>query len=99
MFRRLFVAYAALLGVSLSAIFLVYTDASIAATFLVTGGTFGVMSIFGLVTRRDLTKLGSLLLMLLIGFVLVTAATHRLVSGLFHVEDRGAQSLKRPKLT
>ena len=66
----LFVAYAALLGVSLSAIFIVYTDASIATTFLVTGGTFGAMSIFGFVTRRDLTKLGSLLIMLLIGFVL-----------------------------
>jgi FtsH-binding integral membrane protein len=66
----LFVAYAALLGVSLSAIFIVYTDASIATTFLVTGGTFGVMSIFGFVTKRDLTKMGSLLFMLLIGFVL-----------------------------
>ena len=43
----LFIGYAALLGVSLSAIFIVYTDASIATTFLVTGGTFGVMSIFG----------------------------------------------------
>lgn len=66
----LFVVYAALLGVSLSAIFIVYTDASIATTFLVTGGTFGAMSIFGFVTRRDLTKLGSLLIMLLIGLVL-----------------------------
>jgi len=66
----LFVGYAALLGVSLSAIFVVYTDASIATTFLITGGTFGVMSIFGFVTKRDLTKMGSLLFMLLIGFVL-----------------------------
>src|SRR5512139_992057 len=66
----LFVGYAALLGVSLSAIFIVYTDASIATTFLVTGGTFGAMSIFGFVTKRDLTKMGSLLIMLLIGFVL-----------------------------
>ena len=66
----LFVGYAALLGVSLSAIFVVYTDASIATTFLVTAGTFGVMSVFGFVTKRDLTKLGSLLIMLLIGFVL-----------------------------
>ncbi len=66
----LFVVYAALLGVTLSAIFLVYTDASIATTFLVTGGTFGATSIFGFVTKRDLTKLGSLLIMLLIGFVL-----------------------------
>lgn len=68
----LFIAYAALLGVSLSAIFIVYTDASIATTFFVTAGTFGVMSIFGFVTKRDLTKLGSLLFMLLIGFVLGT---------------------------
>src|SRR3974377_1621293 len=64
----LFVVYAALLGVTLSAIFLVYTDASIATTFLVTGGTFGATSIFGFVTKRDLTKMGSLLIMLLIGF-------------------------------
>jgi FtsH-binding integral membrane protein len=68
----LFIGYAALLGVSLSAIFIVYTDASIATTFLVTGGTFGVMSIFGFVTKRDLTKMGSLMFMLLIGFVLGT---------------------------
>jgi hypothetical protein len=66
----LFVAYSALTGVTLSAIFLVYTDASIATTFFVTAGTFGVMSIFGFVTKRDLTQLGSLLVMLLIGFVL-----------------------------
>ncbi len=68
----LFVAYAALLGVTLSAIFLAYTDASIATTFLITGGTFGAMSVFGFVTKRDLTKMGSLMFMLLIGFVLGT---------------------------
>lgn len=68
----LFVAYAALLGLTLSAIFIVYTDASIATAFFVTGGTFGVMSIFGFVTKRDLTKMGSLLIMLLLGFVLGT---------------------------
>jgi FtsH-binding integral membrane protein len=66
----LFIAYAALLGMTLSAIFIVYTDASIATTFLVTAGTFGAMSIFGFVTKRDLTKLGSLMIMLLIGFLL-----------------------------
>jgi hypothetical protein len=66
----LFIVYAALLGVTLSSIFIVYTDASIATTFFITAGTFGVMSIFGFVTKRDLTKMGSLLFMLLIGFVL-----------------------------
>ncbi|HTP10388.1 MAG TPA: Bax inhibitor-1/YccA family protein [Anaerolineae bacterium] len=68
----IFIAYAALLGLTLSAIFIVYTDASIATTFFVTAGTFGVTSIFGFVTKRDLTKMGSLLFMLLIGFVLAS---------------------------
>jgi hypothetical protein len=66
----MFVAYAALLGVSLSAILLYYTQASITTTFFITAGTFGVMSIFGFVTKRDLTKMGSLLIMLLLGFLL-----------------------------
>ncbi len=66
----LFLAYSALLGVSLSAILLYYTQTSIALTFMVTAGTFGAMSIFGFVTKRDLTKLGSLMIMLLIGVIL-----------------------------
>lgn len=66
----LFLAYSALLGVSLSAILLYYTDTSIATTFVITGGTFGLMSLFGFVTKRDLTKLGSLMIMLLLGFIL-----------------------------
>ena len=68
----LFIAYSALTGVTLSVIFWVYTDASIATTFLVTAGTFGAMSLFGFVTKRDLTKMGSLLIMLLLGFVLAS---------------------------
>jgi uncharacterized protein len=66
----LFLVYAALLGVSLSAILLYYTQATITTTFLITAGTFGVMSIFGFVTKRDLTKLGNLMIMLLIGLIL-----------------------------
>ena len=68
----LFLAYSALTGITLSLIFLVYTDASIVTTFFITAGTFGVMSVFGFVTRRDLTKLGSLMIMLLLGFILAT---------------------------
>lgn len=68
----LFVGYSALMGVTLSAIFLVYTDASIYTTFFITGATFGAMSLFGFVTKRDLTKLGSLLFMLLLGFVVAS---------------------------
>jgi FtsH-binding integral membrane protein len=66
----LFLAYSALLGVSLSAILLYYTQTSIALTFMITAGTFGAMSIFGFVTKRDLTKMGSLMIMLLIGVIL-----------------------------
>ncbi|HSD84218.1 MAG TPA: Bax inhibitor-1/YccA family protein [Anaerolineae bacterium] len=68
----LFILYSALTGLTFSIIFLIYTDASIVTTFLITAGTFGAMSVFGYVTKRDLTKLGSLFLMLLIGFVLAS---------------------------
>ena len=68
----LFILYSALTGVTISVIFLIYTDASIATTFLVTAGTFGAMSVFGYVTKRDLTKLGNLLIMLLLGFVVAS---------------------------
>jgi FtsH-binding integral membrane protein len=66
----LFFAYAALTGVTISMIFLVYTDASITATFGVTAGTFAVMSVIGYVTKVDLTRLGGFLLMGLIGVML-----------------------------
>ena len=68
----IFFAYAALNGVTLSLIFWVYTDASIGVTFLVTAGTFGVMSMIGFVTQRDLTRLGGLLIMGLIGFLIAS---------------------------
>lgn len=68
----LFVAYSALNGVTLSVIFMAYTSESIASTFLVTAATFGAMSIFGVVTRRDLTSWGSFLFMGLIGVVIAS---------------------------
>lgn len=68
----LFVAYSALNGVTMSVIFWVYTDASITTTFFITAATFGVMSVFGFVTKRDLTKMGNLLIMALIGFVIAS---------------------------
>jgi FtsH-binding integral membrane protein len=64
----LFVGYAALNGLTLSAIFLVYTSTSIAQTFLATAATFGVMSLYGATTKRDLSTVGNLLVMALIGF-------------------------------
>ncbi len=68
----LFVGYAALNGVTLSVIFLVYTADSIASTFLVSAGMFGAMSAYGALTRRDLTSWGSFLFMGLIGVVLAS---------------------------
>jgi FtsH-binding integral membrane protein len=64
--------YAALIGLSLSSIFLVYTGESIARTFFVTAGTFGAMSIYGYTTKRDLTGFGSFLIMGLIGLLLAS---------------------------
>lgn len=68
----LFLAYAALNGLTLSAIFLVYSGASLALAFTVTAGMFGTMSVYGLVTRRDLSGWGSILFMGLIGFILAS---------------------------
>ena len=66
----LFVAYAALNGLTLSAIFLVYTYTSITQAFLATATTFGAMSLYGSTTKRDLSTAGNLLVMGLIGFVI-----------------------------
>jgi FtsH-binding integral membrane protein len=68
----LFMLYSALNGVTLSAIFAVYAQATIFKAFLVTGGMFGAMSVYGLVTRRDLTGMGSFLFMGLIGVVIAS---------------------------
>lgn len=66
--------YAALVGLSLSLIFLAYTDTSIARVFFITAGTFAGMSILGYSTRRDLTGLGSFLMMGLIGMIIASLA-------------------------
>ena len=68
----LFLLYAALSGLTFSVVFLAYTFSSIAGTFFATAGTFGAMSIYGYVTKRDLTRLGSLLFMALIGLIIAS---------------------------
>ena len=65
----LFYAYSILNGITLTPIFLAYTGVSIATTFAITAGTFGAMTIFGYVTRQDLSKMGSFLFMALIGLI------------------------------
>ena len=70
--QTVFWIFAALMGLSLSWILLVYTQASIARVFFITSGTFGAMSIYGYTTKRDLTKLGSFLMMGLIGIIIAS---------------------------
>lgn len=65
-----FWAYAGLVGLSLSGIFLVYTGESIARVFFITGATFGATSLYGYTTRPDLSRFGSFLFMGLIGIVI-----------------------------
>ncbi len=67
-----FLLYAAINGITMAFIFLVYTNESIASTFLVTGGTFAAMSMYGYTTKRDLTSWGNLLFMGLIGLILAS---------------------------
>ena len=65
-----FWAFSALMGLSLSSIFLVYTGQSIVQTFFVTAASFGALSLYGYTTKRDLTGMGSFLFMGLIGLIL-----------------------------
>lgn len=67
-----YLLYAVLNGVTLSGIFIMYTGASIMGTFLITGGTFAAMSIYGYFTKQDLTRAGNLLFMALIGLVIAS---------------------------
>ena len=66
----LFYGYAAINGLALAPIFLVYTSTSIAKTFFIAAGMFAGMSIYGAFTNKDLTKLGNFLFMALIGLII-----------------------------
>jgi FtsH-binding integral membrane protein len=70
--QTVFWIFAALMGISLSSIFVVYTETSITRVFFITAGTFGAMSLYGYTTKRDLTKLGSFLMMGLIGIIIAS---------------------------
>jgi FtsH-binding integral membrane protein len=65
-----FWAYAALVGVSLSSVFLVFTSQSIVQTFFVTAAAFGALSLYGYTTRRDLSAMGSFLIMGVFGLII-----------------------------
>jgi FtsH-binding integral membrane protein len=70
--RTVFLVYAALLGLSLSSIFLVYTGASITRVFFISAAAFGGLSLWGYTTKRDLAPMASFLVMGLIGIVIAS---------------------------
>ncbi|MBS7789541.1 Bax inhibitor-1/YccA family protein [Roseococcus sp. SDR] len=70
--QALFWAFCGVMGASMANIFVIYTGASIASTFFITSATFASMSLIGYTTKRDLTKMGSFMLMGLIGIILAS---------------------------
>lgn len=68
----MFIAYSVLNGVTMSVIFIAYTESSIVSTFFITAATFGAMSLYGYYTKSDLTSIGKYLFMALIGLVIAT---------------------------
>ena len=68
----LFILYSVLNGITMSLIFIIYTESSIAATFFVTAGTFGAVSLYGFATKKDLSSWGSILIMGVLGIVIAS---------------------------
>jgi FtsH-binding integral membrane protein len=67
-----FAVYAALVGLSLSTIFLIYTGQSVVQTFFVTAASFGALSLYGYTTKRNLSAMGSFLMMGLFGVIIAS---------------------------
>lgn len=72
MATSVFLVYSFLNGLTLASIFVIYTSASIAQTFAITAGTFAFFSVYGITTKKDLTSVGSLAMMGLIGIILAS---------------------------
>ncbi len=75
-----FAVYAALVGLSLSSIFLIYTGQSVVQTFFVTAASFGALSLYGYSTKRDLSAMGSFLMMGLFGLIIASVVNIFLAS-------------------
>ncbi len=76
----LFYLFAVVNGLALAPIFMVYTGSTIATTFFVTAGTFAAMSVYGFFTSNDLSKMGSILFMALIGLIIASVVNYFLHS-------------------
>ena len=79
----LFLAYSLVNGISLSVIFLIYSSAAISKVFFITAGLFATMAFVGYTTKTDLTKLGSLLMMAVLGIVISSVVNYFLESAAF----------------
>ena len=79
----LFALYSILNGVMLSSIFLLYSTAIISKVFFITAGTFGVTALYGYATKKDLSSLGNILFMALIGLVIATIVIVFMKSAMF----------------
>ena len=79
-----FWVFASLMGLSLSSILLIYTGLSVTRVFFICSATFGAMSIYGYTTKRDLTKLGSFLMMGLIGIIIASVVNIFLKSSMMY---------------
>jgi FtsH-binding integral membrane protein len=78
----LFILYSALTGLTFSMLFAIYTATSIGQVFIITAGTFGLVSAYGYITRRDLTSIGNLAFMALIGLILASVVNIFLASSM-----------------
>lgn len=79
----LFLAYSLVNGISLSVIFLIYSSAAISKVFFITAGLFASMAVVGYTTKTDLTKLGSILMMAVLGIVIASVVNYFLESAAF----------------
>jgi FtsH-binding integral membrane protein len=79
--RLLFYVYAALMGLSLSTIFLVYAHGSIARVFFISAASFGALSLYGYTTKRNLSAMGSFMTMGLIGLIIASVVNMIFPSG------------------
>ncbi len=82
--RGLFYTYSAMMGLSLSYVFLAYTGESVTTTFLVTAASFGALSLYGYTTKRDLSAFGSFLIMGLFGIILASIVNLFIASSALH---------------
>lgn len=79
----MFLLYSVINGITMASIFLVYELGSIGTTFLITAGTFGAMAVYGTVTKKDLSKIGSICIMAVLGLIIATVVNIFLKNTMF----------------